>query len=286
VRRLGSLRYSPAVTTGPKRTPAVRLSLLSAFAAELAFYFALAVVPFLGITLALVGRWLPSEVLQSAEGIVVGVLPGEAGVDAAEVANWARGAGGGWLSAGFLIAVWTSFRFMSTGMRALSFLIAADPLAPPPRWQASLRAVVLMLVWMAALIATAVLVVAAPQIDELLLGLPRYAELSVSMWAALRAVLLGLILFVALALTYQAVPGLAAGGGRVALAALVASAGWFALGTGFSMAVPVLWQGTALSGTLASVVLFLLWAWGNGWIFLLGGLLLARPARIARRTAR
>jgi uncharacterized BrkB/YihY/UPF0761 family membrane protein len=274
------------MVTRPRRAYLVRLSLLSAFAAELAFFFALSVVPFLGITLALAGRWLPPEVVQSAERVVVGVLPGEAGVDADEVARWARGAGGGWLSAGFLIAVWTSFRFMSTGMRALSFLIAADPLAPPPRWQSSLRAVVLMLVWMAALIATAVLVVAAPQVDELLLGLPRYAELSVSMWAALRAVLLGLILFVALALTYQAVPGLTAGGGRVALAALVASVGWFALGTLFSMAVPLLWQGTALSGTLASIVLFLLWALGSGWIFLLGGLLLVRPARGARRTTR
>jgi uncharacterized BrkB/YihY/UPF0761 family membrane protein len=213
------------------------------------------------------------------------VLPGEAGVDAAEVADWARGAGGGWLSAGFLIAVWTSFRFMSTGMRALALLIAPDPLAAPPRWHASLRAVPLLLVWMAALIATATLVVAAPQVDELLLGLPRHADLSVSMWAALRAVLAGLILFVALALTYQAVPGLTGGGRRVALAALVASAGWFALGTGFSMAVPLLWQGTALSGTLASIVLFLLWAWGSGWIFLLGGLLLVRPSQVARRAS-
>jgi len=269
-----------------RHPPLVRLSLLSAFAAELAFFFALAVVPFLGITLALAGRWLPPEVLHSAERVVAGVLPGEAGVAPAEVSAWARGAGGGWLSAGFLIAVWTSFRFMSTGMRALSFLIAPDPLAPPPRWHASLRALPLLLVWMAALIATAVLVVAAPQVDELLLSLPRHAELSVSAWAALRAVLLGLILFVALALTYQAVPGLTAGGGRVALAALVASAGWFALGTGFSMAVPVLWRGTALSGTLASIVLFLLWAWGNGWIFLLGGLLLGRPSRVGRGAVR
>jgi len=263
------------MATRPRHGFLVRLSLLSAFAAELAFFFALAIVPFLGITLALAGRWLPPEVLQSAERVVVGVLPGEAGVDAAEVADWARGAGGGWLSAGFLIAVWTSFRFMSTGMRALALLIAPDPLVAPPRWHASLRAVPLLLVWMAALIATATLVVAAPQVDELLLGLPRHADLSVSMWAALRAVLAGLILFVALALTYQAVPGLTGGGRRVALAALVASAGWFALGTGFSMAVPLLWQGTALSGTLASIVLFLLWAWGSGWIFLLGGLLLA-----------
>ena len=268
----------------PRRAFLVRLSLLSAFAAELAFFFALSIVPFLGITLALAGRWLPAEVLQSAERVVVGVLPGEAGVDAAEVADWARGAGGGWLSAGFLIAVWTSFRFMSTGMRALSLLIAPDPLTAPAPWHASLRALPLLAVWMAALIATAGLVVAAPQVDELLLGLPRHAELSVSAWAALRTVLAGLILFVALALTYQAVPGLSGSGGRVALAALVASAGWFALGTGFSMAVPLLWQGTALSGTLASIVLFLLWAWGCGWIFLLGGLLLAgaghpRPGR-------
>lgn len=267
------------MVTRPRRPALVRLSLLSAFAAELAFFFALAVVPFLGITLALAGRWLPPEVLQSAERVVVGVLPGEAGVDSAEVARWARGAGGGWLSAGFLLAVWTSFRFMTTGLRALSFLTAADPLAPPPRWQVSLRALPLLLVWMAALIATAVLVVAAPQVDELLLGLPRFSELSIATWAALRAVLLGLILFVALALTYRAVPGSTAGDGRVALAACAASVGWFALGTGFSIAVPVLWQGMALSGALASIVLFLLWAWGCGWIFLLGGLLLARADR-------
>jgi len=280
------VRYPPTMATRPRRAFLVRLSLLSAFAAELAFFFALAVVPFLGITLALAGRWLPPEVLHSAERVVVGVLPGEAGIDATEIAAWARGAGGGWLSAGFLIAVWTSFRFMSTGMRALSFLVVADPLAAPPRWRSSLRAVLLLVVWMAALITTAVLIVAAPQVDELLLTLPRHSELSVSTWAALRAVLLGLILFVALALTYQAVPGLTAGGGRVALAALFASAGWFALGTGFSMAVPLLWQGTALSGTLASIVLFLLWAWGSGWIFLLGGLLLVHPARPARRASR
>ena len=60
------MRYSPAVTPGPKSIPAVRLSLLSAFAAELAFFFALAVVPFLGITLALSGRWLPPETAKAS----------------------------------------------------------------------------------------------------------------------------------------------------------------------------------------------------------------------------
>jgi hypothetical protein len=43
--------------------------------------------------------------------------------------------------------------------------------------------------------------------------------------------------------------------------------------------VPILWSAARLYGTLGSVVLFLIWAYLISWILLLGGLLLAQPAR-------
>ena len=66
---------------------------------------------------------------------------------------------------------------------------------------------------------------------------------------------------------------------RVALVALLASLGWIGASLGFSLAVPILWSAARLYGTLGSVVLFLIWAYLIAWILLLGGLLLARPAR-------
>jgi Zn-dependent protease len=54
------------------------------------------------------------------------------------------------------------------------------------------------------------------------------------------------------------------------------------IGLGFSRVVPVLWSATQLYGTLGSVVLFLIWAYLNSWILLLGGFLLVpRPTEVA-----
>ena len=112
-----------------------------------------------------------------------------------------------------------------------------------------------------------------------LLRLPKLSELSLSAFAALRAVLIAGVLFGAIYLTYRVVVGTRAGWFRVALAALLASLGWIGASRGFSLAVPVVWKATQLYGTLGSVVLFLIWAYVIAWVLLLGGFLLVRPGR-------
>jgi membrane protein len=250
----------------------------------MAFFLALSLVPLVGVTIALVSRWLPLDLSASIEEVLRGVLPVEARVGAGEVLLWARSsASQGWLTAGFVLAVWTSFRFMSLCIRSLGAIVSADIHPPVKAWRSSARSLLLLVVWIVALVATALFLLVAPAIERGLLELPKLSDLSLSAFSALRAVLIVGVLFTAINLTYRVVVGRRAGWLRVTLAALLASLGWIGASRGFSLAVPVLWKATQLYGTLGSVVLFLIWAYVMSWVLLLGGFLLVRPGR--RRAA-
>ncbi|HEY3205025.1 MAG TPA: YihY/virulence factor BrkB family protein [Thermoanaerobaculia bacterium] len=254
-----------------------RLVLLDSAAAEVAFFLALSLVPFVGIAIALVSRWLPVGLSASIGKVLRGVLPAESPV-AGEVLSWARSsASKGWLTVGFLLALWSSFRFMSLCIHALGSMISGDVRSSAWTWRSTARSLLLLAVWMVALVGTALFLLVAPSIEHGLLGLPALSDLSPSVFTTLRALLVPGILFGAIYLTYRLVAATRVGSFRVALVALLASLGWIGVSLGFSLAVPVLWGAARLYGTLGSLVLFLIWAYLIAWILLLGGLLLARP---------
>ena len=164
-------------------------------------------------------------------------------------------------------------------MRSLGALVSTDVHPPMKVWRSAARSVLLLVVWIVALVATALFLLVAPAIERDLLHLHKLSELSLSAFAALRVLLIVVVLFGAIYLTYRVVVGTRVGRLRVALAALLASLGWIAASRGFSLAVPVLWKAAQLYGTLGSVVLFLIWAYVMAWVLLLGGFLLVRPDR-------
>ncbi len=260
------------------KAAAARLALADRGAAEMAFFLALSLVPFIGISIALVSRWIPLDLNASIEEVLHGVLPTESHDDVGEMVRWARSsASQGWLTAGFLFALWASFRFMSLCVRTLVTTIASDVAQAEQGWRGAVRSLLLLLVWSVALVATACLLLVAPVIEEGLLRLPALSELSLSAFVALRALLSAGVLFGAIFLTYSVVPGRRVGARRMVLAALLAALGWIGASLGFSRVVPVLWGAAQLYGTLGSVVLFLIWAYIDSWILLLGGFLLVRP---------
>ncbi|MGD1149446.1 MAG: YhjD/YihY/BrkB family envelope integrity protein [Thermoanaerobaculaceae bacterium] len=262
------------------RAVAAKLALADSGATEMAFYLALALVPLVGVTIALVSRWLPLDLSASIEEVLRGVLPAASHVAPGEVLDWARSsASQGWLTVGFVVALWTSFRFMSVCMRSLGTLVSTDVRPPVKAWRSAARSLLLLVVWIVALVATALFLLVAPAIERGLLRLPKLSELSLSAFAALRALLIVAVLFGAIYLTYRVVVGTRSGRLRVALAALLASLGWIGASRGFSLAVPVLWKAAHLYGTLGSVVLFLIWAYVMAWVLLLGGFLLVRAGR-------
>jgi len=259
------------------KAAAARLALADSGAAEMAFFLALSLVPFIGISIALVSRWIPLDLSTSIEEVLRGVMPTESHADVGEMVRWARSsASQGWLTAGFLFALWTSFRFMSLCVRALGTTIAGDAAPPAQGWRGAARSLLLLLVWSVALVATACFLLVAPAIERGLLRLPALSNLSLSAFVALRACLSAGVLFGAIFLTYRVVAGRRVGALRLTLAALLAALGWLGAGLVFSWAVAVLWSATQLYGALGSMVLFLIWAYLNSWILLLGGFLLVR----------
>jgi membrane protein len=259
---------------------AANLALADRGATEMAFYLAVSLVPLVGVTIALVSRWLPLDLSASLEEVLRAVLPAASHVAPGEVLRWARSsASQGWLTVGFVVALWTSFRFMSVCMRSLGTIVATDVHPPVKAWRSAVRSLLLLAVWIVALVVTALFLLVAPGIERSLLNLSGLSELSLSAFAVLRAVLILVVLFSAIDLTYRVVVGTRVGWFRVARAALLASLGWIAASRGFSLAVPILWKATQFYGTLGSVVLFLIWAYVMAWVLLLGGFLLVRPGR-------
>lgn len=254
-----------------------RLALLDSAAAEVAFFLALSLVPFLGIAIALAGSSSPTGLGASIGKVVGSVLPTETPV-AAEALRWARSsASRGWLTVGFLLALWSSFRFMSLCLHALGSMISGEARASAWTWPSIGRSLVLVVVWMAALLTTALFLLVTPSIERGLLGLSALAAFSRSAFTTLRALLVPGVLFGAIWLTYRLVAGRRVRAFWVALVALLASLGWIGISLGFSLAVPVLWGAARLYGTLGSLVLFLIWSYLIAWIVLLGGFMLARP---------
>jgi membrane protein len=259
---------------------AAKLALADSAAAEMAFYLALSLVPLVGIAIALVSRWLPLDLGASIEEVLRAVLPAAAHVAPGEVLGWARASTSqGWLTIGFVVALWTSFRFMSLCIRSLGTIISTAPHPPVKAWRSAAMSLALLVVWIVALVATALFLLAAPVIERGLLGLPELSDFSLSAFSALRVALIAGVLFGAIYLTYRVVDGTRTHRFRVALAALLASLGWIGASQGFALAVPVLWKSTQLYGTLGSLVLFLIWAYVMAWVLLFGGFLLVRPDR-------
>ena len=253
-----------------------RLSLLDSAAAEVAFFLALSLVPFVGIAIALVGRWLPEGLSESIGKVLRDVLPADSPV-AAEVLRWARSsATKGWLTIGFLLALWSSFRFMSLCLHALGSMISGDTRQSPWTWRSSVRSLLLLVVWMVALVMTALFLFVVPSIEHGLLRRSALLDVSSAVFSAVRILVVPGILFGAIYLTYRVVGGSRVGPWRVALVALLAALAWIGISLGFSLAVSTAWNAARLYGTLGSLVLLLIWAYLIAWILLLGGVTLSR----------
>ena len=259
-----------------------RLGPLDRAAAELAYFLALGLVPFVGIAIVLASIGLPGGLSGSIGKVLTDVMPGSP--VAGEVLRWARSsASKGWLTVGFLLALWSSFRFTSRCVDALGSMVSGDIRSSEWTWRATARSLLLLVVWMVALLATALFLLVAPSIERGLLRPSAMSDVSSTVFTTLQVLLVPGILFGAIWLTYRVIGGSRAGHFRVLLATLLVTLGWIGATLGFSAAVPILWSAARLYGSLGSVVLFLIWAHVIAWILLLGGFLLSSSDRTRRR---
>ncbi len=258
---------------------------LGSYAAEMAFYLALSLVPFLGLTAVAAVTWLPATIGEPLADTLIGVFAPQAGLDPAAIASWVGSIrSSGWLAAGALLAAWGSFRFMAACVRALASLGGGDPQDLRHRLRAIASALFLVFVWMLALLLLSFVILVAPALEETLgndVLLGRDAPTATALTRAMAAI----VLLLAIALTYRAIPGLLARGWRLWLMAALATGGWVAAGWTVTRLLPSLWGAQALYGALGSFLLFLLWFYVDAWVLLVCGRLSGSAPRPAAARA-
>jgi membrane protein len=255
-----------------------KLPTLGSFAAEMAFYLALSLVPFLSLTAVAAVTWLPANLGGPIADTLIKQFAPEAGLDATAIANWVGSAhGSGWLAAGVLLAAWASFRFMAACVWALASLGGVDRRNWRHRVLSVVSALFLVLVWMSALVLLSFVILVAPSLQETL-GAQRWLLLDTPTSAITRGLAFP-VLLLAIALTYRSIPGLRARGWRPWVMAGLATLGWIAAGWAVTQVLPSLWRGRALYGALGSFVVFLLWSYVNAWLLLAFGHLSGSAAR-------
>jgi uncharacterized BrkB/YihY/UPF0761 family membrane protein len=254
-----------------------KLPTLGSFAAEMAFYLALSLVPFLSLTAVAAVTWLPPQLGGPIADTLIKQFAPEAGLDAAAISHWVGSAhSSGWLAAGVLLAAWASLRFMLAGVWALARLGGVERRGWRHRLLSLVSAFFLMLVWMLALLLLSFVILLAPALEETLQAQGWLAHTPTSVLTRALAVP---VLLLAVAFTYKAIPGLGARGWRLWLMASLATVGWMAAGWAVTRVLPSFWGGRALYGALATFVVFLLWSYVNAWVLLACGHLSAASAR-------
>jgi membrane protein len=263
----------------------LRISGTGSYAAEMAFYFALSLVPFLGLTAVAAVSSLPAALGGPLANTLIKTFAPQAGLDAAAISAWVRSVNSsGWLAAGVALAAYASFRFMAACVRALTSLAGAEARDFRHRLQSAASAALLVVGWMVALLLLSfVILIAAPLRETLEEGI--FARFAVPA-AVLSRAMAGVVLLLAIALTYRAIPRLQARGWRLWSMAAVATAGWLVAGWVVTRVLPSLWGAQALYGALASFVLFLLWSYVNAWVLLVCGQLAARTGALTANESR
>ncbi len=147
---------------------------------------------------------------------------------------------------------------------------------------------VLFTVWLvAALGATLALITTGRRVLTYLVQMLTLPEDIVGVWSVLRFVLLGLVMFAALAVLYMLAQGRRQPLREVAAGVTASLAAWMALSAAFSYYVEYVAEYTQLYGSIATVVVTLLWLYMSGAVLIMGAelnaVLQSRKRRIAGR---
>lgn len=175
----------------------------------------------------------------------------------------------------FAAAMSFYFLVMNEMARGIHF-ICSDQVRPSPGgFRRRLKSLGLLLIWVLAMLAAALLIVVMPllQAELVRLGAGRFVP---ERWTLVRYPAALLLTFGAFWMTYRLVPERritlwASGGG-----ALVASLVWTLTCLLFAFLLPMVWHRSLFQGALSSALAILIWAHCGAWGVLLGACWTAR----------
>lgn len=248
-----------------------KLSMLPSFAAAMAFYFLVSLVPFLIVVSRAVAWVFSANLTPELAGFLRDVLPPESRLRPEAVSAAVQSGGGAGLGAlSTFVALWTVSSGFNELARAVHFIFSDSRSPTPGGWMRRLKSFGLLALWTMAIGLAAVFLVLIPLARQ---ALAPDAAASPRVFAAfVRYPAAFALMFAAFALTYAYVPAPEHRPGRRAAAGggLVAAAAWTATCLLFAFLLPRVWGVSLFRGVLSSALATLVWAYCGCWGVILG----------------
>jgi len=242
-------------------------------AAELAYYFLLALFPLLFFLTSVIGILLGSGtgLRHSLFNYLSTVLPGSASdLVSNTMYEVSAGSGGGKISFGILAALWAA----SAGMGAISDSLNAAYHVEESRpwWKQRLTAVLLTIALAVLIISALVLVLYGGQIGESIAANFGLGSLFTIAWRVLQWPIVLIFLLLGFALIYYWAPDLKDQHWKwVTPGAVVAVALWLLVSFGFRIYLHYFDSYSKTYGSLGAVIVLMLWFYFTGVAILIGG---------------
>ncbi len=275
---------------------------LGTYAAALAFYFVLSLVPFLMVTATAAALVSPISLASKYEEILAAVLPMESANDRQMIIHAVSTTSSrGLATLGFILAVYTSFNFMQQIVRTLLFIFDHPKALKVSFFREMAKSFVLLLLWMAFLTVICLSFVIMPLMRSMLASIPLIQSMrhlpvpdgmmritTEGFFSLTSELVVSVTLFAAFYLTFALVSSQQYRPRTVFFAACLSTIGWIGCSILYVFILQRIWSANAVYGALGLVIAILLWGQSCAWAVIAGACFIVRfsPLPKRRRTAK
>lgn len=239
-------------------------------AAQLAYYFLLALFPLLLFLTALIGLFPINAPTSALLEYARQIIPSEAlGLVEQYLNNVVQGSGTDILSLGILGALWASSSGMTAIMEALN--VAYDRTETRPFWKVRLLGILLTLSLAGLVIASVILVVYGGQLLQWATHLFQLTLVSEVLWQFVRWPVAVALMLLAMAIIYYVCPDVEQQWRWITPGAAFAVVMWLIVSLAFKYYVQNFGNYNVAYGSIAGVIVLMLWLYLSGAMILLGG---------------
>jgi membrane protein len=253
-------------------------------AAQLAYYFALALFPALLFVVAL-ASYLPYDVINDVVAALQPIAPPEVlAIVRDQLESIVSGEQTGLVTIGILGAVWSSSGAMTSIVSALN--VAYDVPETRPWWKVRLLAIGLTIALVAFVLLSFTLIVAGPNAGHWLAGWFGLSDAFDTVWVALRWPLIFVLATTGVAIVFYFAPDADQDWVWITPGSILTTALWVLFSLGFRLYVTKVGDYAATYGALAGAAILLLWLYFSGLALLIGGELNSEIEHAANPTLR
>lgn len=254
-----------------------KLGMMPSFAAAMAFYFLVSLVPFLVVFTAVVARLFSANLTPELVSFLRQMLPPESQLRPdAIIESVSASSGWGLGPSSTVAAIWTGTGGLNEMSRAVHYVFS-DPERPHPGgWRRWFKSFVLLGVWVLAIIAAALFLVLLPMAQSELSRLFGAARGSALLGEYMHYPAAGLMIFLAFWLSFVFIPERRVSGVAALSGAALATGWWMGTCALFAYLLPAVWRVSLFHGALSSALAILGWAYCAAWGVLLGASWAAR----------